>query len=46
MRNAGFGSTGFFWTGLWMPFAALRGLIAAFMPLGKKQHAAAQSIPT
>jgi MFS transporter, MHS family, citrate/tricarballylate:H+ symporter len=31
--------------GLWMSFAALCGLIATFMLLGKKQHAAPQSIP-
>lgn len=31
--------------GLWMSFAALCGLIATFMLLGKKQHVAAQSIP-
>jgi MHS family citrate/tricarballylate:H+ symporter-like MFS transporter len=31
--------------GLWMSFAALCGLIATFMLLGKKQHVAPQSIP-
>jgi MFS transporter, MHS family, citrate/tricarballylate:H+ symporter len=31
--------------GLWMSFAALCGLIATFMLLGKKQRAAAQSMP-
>jgi MFS transporter, MHS family, citrate/tricarballylate:H+ symporter len=31
--------------GLWMSFAALCGLIATFMLLGKRQSAAAQSMP-
>jgi MHS family citrate/tricarballylate:H+ symporter-like MFS transporter len=31
--------------GLWMSFAALCGLIATFMLLGKRQNAAAQSMP-